>query len=149
MKIAIISDTHDNEANLQRALKIIKEENINTILHCGDISTMSFLKENFKDFNVYVALGNMDVGGFEDTSNIKIFKDFGEIENIAFCHHPELAEGLAESGKYEFVFHGHTHKPWEKRIKNCIIANPGNIAGLIFRPSFAILNKNKLELKIL
>ncbi len=148
MKLAIISDTHNNEANLKEALEIIKKENIKTIIHCGDVSSFEFLKQNFS-LKTYVSLGNTDVDEFKDYKNIKIFKDFGVLKNIAFCHYPDKAKELAESGKYDFVFYGHTHKPWQETIKNCIMANPGNLAGLYFKPSFAILSDNKLELKLL
>ncbi|MDD5606501.1 MAG: YfcE family phosphodiesterase [Candidatus Pacebacteria bacterium] len=146
--IAIISDTHNNEPNLKKALAIIEKEKIKTIIHCGDVSSFEFLKQNFS-LKTYVSLGNTDIDDFQDYKNIKIFKDYGELENLAFCHYPEKARILAESQKYDFVFYGHTHKPWQENIKKCIIANPGNLAGLIFRPSFAILKNNKLELKIL
>ena len=37
MKIAIISDTHDNVATFKKAVDLIKKEKIKTIIHCGDI----------------------------------------------------------------------------------------------------------------
>ncbi len=148
-KIAIISDTHGNEPSLKKALEIIKELEIKTIIHCGDTGGMDFLKENFSDFNLFVSLGNADFGEFEETENIKIFTEYGQLKNMAFCHFPDKARELAQSEKYDFVFYGHTHKPWEEKIKNCRMVNPGNLAGLVFRASFAILNKDKLELKII
>jgi len=38
MKIAVVSDTHDNLSNLRKAIDWIKSQNIKLILHCGDIS---------------------------------------------------------------------------------------------------------------
>jgi len=94
--------------------------------------------------------------------NTKIFKDFGEAEfpkvepsdegstfiKIAFVHFPEVAKKLCESGKYKFVFYGHTHRPFEEIINNCKILNPGNVAGDGFLPTFAIWNTidDKFEL---
>jgi predicted phosphodiesterase len=73
-----------------------------------------------------------------------IFKNVGEInienKSIAFTHYPEEAEKLAQTGKYNFVFHGHTHRPWTEKIHNAIILNPGNVAGEIYPPTFAVWN---------
>jgi len=71
-----------------------------------------------------------------------MYKNFGEAKidgkSIAFVHFPREARKLAESGKYNFVFHGHTHKPWEEMIGNCKMLNPGNVAGEIYLPTFAV-----------
>ena len=86
--------------------------------------------------------------------NTKIFKDFGEAKfskakpsgeglafyNAAFVHFPDVAKELCASGKYDFVFHGHTHKPWTEIINNCTLLNPGNVANQIYPPTFAIWN---------
>jgi len=52
---------------------------------------------------------------------------------------------------FDFYFFGHTHYPFLKKEKNCFLANPGNLAGLYFKASFALLDTEtkKLELKIL
>jgi predicted phosphodiesterase len=51
MKLAIISDTHDNLANLEKFLTSwAKENRIETIIHCGDIAsgdTVEFLAKQF------------------------------------------------------------------------------------------------------
>lgn len=163
MKIAIISDTHDNLENLKRVLEKIKKERVNIILHCGDVAskeTLKFLFQNFKG-RVYLVLGNMDKDYGLDKENLKEFSQLEfssdikeiEIENkkIAFCHRPEIAQNLAKSQKYDYVFYGHTHKPWMKNIGQTKLINPGNVAGLFYRPSFAVcdLKTGKTELKIL
>ena len=63
----------------------------------------------------------------------------------------ELLLKLAESGKYDFVFYGHNHKPWIEEIGETFLANPGTLAGLFNKATFAILDteNKKLELKIL
>ena len=82
---------------------------------------------------------------------MKIFEDFGETDidglKIGFCHFPELAMKNAE--KYDFVFYGHTHKPWIEKIGNCFVANPGNLAGQYYAPSFAILNTETKNLSLI
>ncbi len=61
MKIAIMSDTHDNIWNLDDALSIINEEKAEIIIHCGDFIAPFMLKELEKSQRpVYGVLGNND-----------------------------------------------------------------------------------------
>lgn len=161
MKIAIISDTHDNIPNIDEALKIIKQEKIKTIIHCGDVCAPDVLKYLTENFNgeIHLVFGNVD-GDQEEMKelnllNVKIYGEVGELKinnlKIAFCHFPEEGEKLAESQKYNLVFHGHTHRPWEKTLGQTRLINPGTLAGLFAKPTFAIydIDNNKLELKLL
>lgn len=160
MKIAIISDVHNNEVNLKKVLDFCAKEKIKTIICCGDLASqeaLHFVTKNFSgDF--YYTFGNMDddyLREFEhikEYKNVKIFHNFGEAKidgkKIAFVHYPNVAGKLAESERYDFVFHGHTHKPWEESIGQCKILNPGNVAGELYLPTFAVwdTNNDKFEL---
>ena len=122
--------------------------------------------------NIY----QFDLKDYQDPPRIKVFEKTGELKldpvrgsrakgkrqskrtsngvddkRIAFTHYPWEAKKLAKSGKYDLVFYGHTHKPWQRKIGNCLLVNPGNGAGIMFRPTFAVYDteKDKLELKIL
>ncbi|MEK7653636.1 MAG: metallophosphoesterase family protein, partial [Patescibacteria group bacterium] len=62
MKIAIISDSHDNIPNIEKFLGWAKENKIEMIIHCGDIAsgeTVKYLSENFKG-KIHLVYGNMD-----------------------------------------------------------------------------------------
>ncbi len=157
-KIAIISDTHSNFKIGEKIKKILKNKEINFIIHCGDIGGPDFLKKVFKGFRIRAVLGNMDQGmgdikDYQEKPNIIVNQETGFLEinfkKIAFNHFPDKAKLLAESNKYDFVFYGHTHKPWEEKIGNCRLLNPGNSQGTFYPPSFAIydLEKNDFELK--
>lgn len=152
MLIAIISDVHNNELNLRKVLDYCQKEKIKKIVCCGDLAsreTLNFMSDNFFG-EIYYTFGNADYDDLRDLKeqkkyrNIFLFKNFGEAEidgkKIAFVHFPDIAKRLAESEKYEFVFYGHTHRPWEENIKNCKMLNPGNVAGEIYLPTFAIWN---------
>ncbi len=161
MKIAIISDTHDNLANIKKAFKVINEEGIETVLHCGDVATYETLKEisNIFQGKVCIALGNMDQdyklkpGIF--FKKIEVVENYGEIEaggkKIVFSHFPETAKELAKSSNYDIVFYGHTHKPWKEKVGATLLVNPGNLAGILYKATFAVYDTetNRLELKIL
>lgn len=161
MKIAILSDSHDNLANLEKFLSLVKGEKINFLIHCGDVCNGETLRKIRKDFRgeVFLCLGNADIKesilGLRDNPKIKVFKDFGEIEidklKIGFCHNRNLAKKFFETKKYDFVFYGHSHRPSLKEKGGLILANPGTIASLFFKATFAILDTEtkNLSLKIL
>lgn len=162
MFIGIISDTHDNLLRIDKMLSFLDEKKIYTIIHCGDVTnmeTLKYLSQNFKG-KIYLSLGNVDeMYGLEKKNikfkNIITFEKIGELKiddlNIAFCHFPCIAKELAEKNNYDFIFYGHTHEPWEEVINKTKLINPGTLAGMFNRSTFAILDtKNKnIELKIL
>ncbi len=163
MKIAIISDTHDNLPNFKKAISFIKKQNIKVIIHCGDVTTPDTLKKGLEDFQgkIHLVWGNVDKDHFKEKKDyskefprIKFWGEKGEInansKKIAFSHCPKIAHKLAQE-EYDLVFYGHTHKPWQEKEGDTELVNPGNLAGIFYKPTFAIYNtKNeKLELKIL
>ncbi|HEX8974536.1 MAG TPA: YfcE family phosphodiesterase [Patescibacteria group bacterium] len=161
MLIAIISDVHDNIPNLKKVLDYCNANRIEKIICCGDLAsqeTLDYLCDNFPG-EIFFAFGNMDSeheNHFHITDgeyrNAHIFSKHGEMEikskKIAFVHYPDSAKKLCESGKYSFVFHGHTHKPWTEVLGNCTLLNPGNVANQIYQPTFAVWNTsdNKFQL---
>ena len=168
MKIAIISDSHDNVPNLEKALAIIKNQGVGLIIHCGDLCAPSMLSKVIApDFQgeIHIVHGNVgDPDLLEEIAkkfpNVTVHGKIGEIEvvsiglnnkKIAFTHFPEEGKKLAESKKYDFVFYGHTHKPWEEKIDKCRLVNPGTLAGMFYKATFAIYDTetDELELKIL
>lgn len=161
MKIAIISDVHDNIPNLEKVLDYCAINGIEKIICCGDLAsveTLEYLNDNFEG-NIYFTFGNMDNDYLQnyffknsEFRKTKIFKKEGEIENdkkkTAFVHFPRIAKGLCRSGRYDFVFYGHTHKPWEETINECKMLNPGTVAGQFYPATFAVWNteNDKFEL---
>lgn len=163
MKIAILSDIHDNIPNLDKALAEVKKQKIKTIIFCGDLCASSTLTKLAKiSAKIHITFGNVDGDEYmitklteEKFKNVTLHEELGEIKiggkKIAFCHLPKFAYGLASSGKYDLVFYGHTHTPWKEKVKKTILLNPGEIGSHFGKASFAIYNlkNNKTELKIL
>jgi len=156
MKVAIISDTHDNLENLKRFFEFAKKKKIETLIHCGDVCNGQTLKEIEKNFaKIYLCLGNADVRDslLKEAKKTEIFENEGKIEieglKIGFCHMFNFKE--KNLNDFDFYFFGHSHWPFLKREKECFLANPGNLAGLFYKATFAILETEtkKLELKIL
>jgi len=163
MKIAIVSDTHNNVKNFIKAINWINKKNIKIILHCGDLGDVNFLKDSLQNFSgeFFGVFGNMDfdnkilITEYNKIPRVKMDDKIFELKidnkKIAITHKPVDARPLAESGKFDIVFYGHTHKPWEERVGGCRMVNPGELAGQLFRPTFAVydVSSDLLELKIL
>ena len=156
MKVAIISDVHNNEVNLAKVLDFCKKEEIKTIVCCGDLAsreTLDFMNDNFFG-NILYTFGNADYDDLRELAKEKkyrqtyLFENFGEAviekRSVAFVHFPDIAKNLARTGKYDFIFYGHTHKPWiaegkaDQGGKKYTILNPGTTAGEIYPPTFAV-----------
>jgi putative phosphoesterase len=156
MKIAIISDTHDNLENLKKFFEFSKKEKIEILIHCGDVCNGETLKEIEKNFKkIYLCLGNADIKNslFKEARKTKIFEKEGKVEieglKIGFCHMFNLKEKKLDD--FDFYFFAHSHWPFLEKEGNCVLANPGNLAGLFYKATFAVLDTKtkKLELKIL
>lgn len=162
MKVAIISDTHDNIPNLEKFLDWANKNDMAMIVHCGDISsvaTVALMAEKFFG-QINLVFGNAsDRDGINSMSiklnNVKVHGDQGEIftagKKIAFCHKPEEAKILAAGGQHQIVFYGHTHKPWIESVGNCQLVNPGTLGGMFQKATFAVYDtkSSNLELKVL
>lgn len=160
MRLAVISDIHDNLVNLKKSLTWFKTNGVEKIICVGDIAnleTVSFLAGNFPG-EIFIVRGNAD--NYEDSdlksfSNLNYLGGIGFVDidglNIGLCHEPEKInrfKNLSEDVP-DFIFYGHTHKPWLEKNGENIIANPGTLGGVFYPATFAILetgNRN-LELK--
>lgn len=150
MKFAIVSDTHDNMGNFNKAINFLNAQKIEVMLHCGDICNQQAINEATQNFKgkIYFVRGNGDY----DLDAVPEKMELGlDKKKIFFNHYPDIAKKAAESKKYDLVFYGHTHRPWEEKIGKCRLVNPGELAGQRYKPCFAIYDTqtDKLELKIL
>lgn len=160
MKIAVFSDVHDNLTRWAEAAEIIKAKGIKVGICCGDVTSLETLEEIAKSFEtLYLAAGNGDYrisrAVEQIPDNVKYFEKVGAFElegkKIAIVHNSKLTPQIADSSIYVIIFYGHTHTPWEKKIKKSIILNPGEVAGHYGQASFCIFDLEKLkgQLKLL
>lgn len=142
VKIGLISDTHDNLKNIESAVNIFNDKRISYVIHAGDITTSEAV-EAFEGVKLIGVLGNNDI----DKQGLEIaFEKIGgelrgelcEIEEddllIASYHGTNFKkrEALIQSGKYDVVVYGHTHKVENKVVGRTIAINPGTANGWFF-----------------
>lgn len=167
MKVGIVSDTHDNWPHIKKACNYFNKENINILIHCGDLCAPVTLRKclavEFKG-QIHIIKGNVDGDQYlnykraEEFDNVSLYhEEIGEFEidakKIAIQHYPKLARGLAFTGDYDAVFYGHNHKKSQEYIKvegkEVLLANPGNLCDIIEPASFGIYNTESNTLEII
>jgi len=143
MKIAIISDVHDQVENLKWAMDELKSKNISHIFALGDYSsayTVERMQIENSNVPVHAVWGNCDgdkqpmlSAASTINTNLSFSKyEFSviELENKKYfiTHYPILAENAASTLDYVAVFHGHTHIMRDEKIGTTPIICPGKLA---------------------
>ncbi len=158
MLLAILSDSHDAILNLRRAVELANERKARYLLHCGDLISPFMVLElaRFKG-EVHFILGNNPgdvwlVGkqcarfphihfhgqyAFEELDGLK----------VAIVHFPELAEGLALTGKFDLVCCGHTHVYEVKELNSVPVINPGEILGKEGPPTMVFFDSETRQIE--
>ncbi|MEM3536176.1 MAG: metallophosphoesterase [Candidatus Bathyarchaeia archaeon] len=162
MLIGLIADTHDNLPMIEKAVKKLNKECAELVLHAGDYIA-PFVIPKFKDLNAKLigVFGNNDGDRellkkrFSEQKNLEIRGNFAQIAveglKIALLHgsEEELLQALIESGNFDVVVHGHTHKAEVYRKGKTLVVNPGEVCGYLFgKSTVAIFDTVKREAKI-
>ena len=142
MKIGLISDTHDNIQNIEKSVLIFNDKQVSFVIHAGDIVSPEAV-EAFKGVKLIGVLGNNDkyvpelIDAFDKIGG-QLKGEFCEMEqdNLIFAiyHGTNLRrkELLIQSGKYDVVVCGHTHKVENKNVGKTLVINPGTANGWFF-----------------
>lgn len=151
-QLAILSDTHDQIANLQAAIRYCNENGVDVVAHCGDLISPFMLKQLGK-FNgaVHLVYGN-NVGDqhlistrceteYPNITHHGVFGDFSVDDyRIGLTHYPNQAERLASQSAYDIVCYGHSHKNNIGFVDQTLLINPGHMLGEDEHTGFYIIN---------
>lgn len=141
MKIGLLSDTHNNLANLQIALDRFRKAGIQTLIHCGDQTDTDMVRA-LVGFRVICLLGNGDFASGEirqvlmeqNPDNYVGLVYRGEIGNARIAathgHIPGQVDELLHTGNHDYIFQGHSHMHQDKRIGSTRLINPGALGGM-------------------
>ncbi len=159
--IGIISDSHDNLAAIQKAVKFFNDNDVKAVLHAGDLVS-PFTARVFEKLKskLYVVFGNNDgdkvmlTKAFEDIG-ATVCGDFGELTvdslHIALLHgtNEALVKAIAKSEDFDVIIRGHTHDPGIKIFKGALLINPGECSGVLSgKATVATLGITNLNVEI-
>jgi putative phosphoesterase len=144
MRIAVLSDIHDNVWKLAAALRAI--EAADELICCGDLCSPFIVHQMARGFQgpIHIVFGNNDGDLFRITANAQKYDHVqvhGEImrrelngKRIGCNHYDTIGRSLAASGEFDVVCFGHNHVHEIARIGKTLAINPGPIMGARFAP---------------
>lgn len=140
VKIGVISDTHDDVENTEKAINIFNMLKVDYIFHAGDYvypGMISLFKKLNKETKFYGVRGNNDgelmgiTRQFDEIENAQFLNEFGKLlissKNIAIYHgtNSDLSESLKESQLFDILILGHTHIKRIEKMGKTLVLNPG------------------------
>lgn len=152
MKILIISDSHDNVANLEKVFAWAKDNGIEALIHAGDVCAPSVLgKVIASGFSgpIHLIFGNVGDPVLlkqvaEKFPRVQYYGEKGQFEldgkKIILVHELDKMTPFLESKLGDVIIYGHTHKAEVKTEDGVLIINPGTIGGLFAVPTFAVFD---------
>ena len=135
-----MADSHDNLESIEKAVKVFNQEQVDLVLHAGDLIS-PFTAQIFQNLEsqFLAVFGNNDGErhglrrAYENLCYLEDFKEF-ELGNrpIALMHgsNQTIVEAISCSGKYEVLVRGHTHKV-EIIEGETLVVNPGETCGYL------------------
>ncbi|MBT5017657.1 MAG: YfcE family phosphodiesterase [Planctomicrobium sp.] len=137
MRLGVVSDTHGNLTNTAKAVQLLRELNVEVVIHCGDIGSPAVVHE-FAEWSTHFVFGNVDqdpvlleqaIRDAEQNSHQR----FGELiladRKIAFLHSDDQRrfQETIHTGEYDLVCYGHTHNAESHTEGRTLVLNPGAI----------------------
>ena len=144
MRIAILSDIHDNVWKLDAALAAVRDADV--LLCCGDLCSPFIAHQLGRGFArpIHIVFGNNDGDLYRITMNARrydhvrlhgeLFRGEFDGRRFAMNHYDNIARQLAASGEFDVVCFGHNHVFEIARIGAALAINPGAIMGATFAP---------------
>jgi putative phosphoesterase len=147
MRVAIVSDIHDNIWKLETLLQRLDAD---VLLFCGDFCAPFTLRQIAEGFAgpVHVVFGNNDgdqlllsrvAAGFP---HVTLHGDFAAVEfeghRVAVTHYPEIGKALASGDAFDLVCHGHSHERRVAREGRTLLVNPGEVMGRLGPSTYAV-----------
>ena len=141
MILGILSDTHNHIDATRRALAALADAGAELLVHCGDIGddALDLLSAEClaRGIRAWAALGNCDSwsdaawrpapAGVTPARTVWFDADG---KSCAAMHgdDPWGLYRLASSGRLDYLFTGHTHRPSLETVGRTVLLNPGSAA---------------------
>lgn len=136
MKVGIITDTHDQQALIKKAIEVFSEHHVDCVLHAGDITSPSSAHAlaSIDHARLIAVFGNCDIDkssleGVVRGRNGEIhrgtYKGYIADKKLLMAHEPRSLGDMPITGDFDLIVYGHTHVQDIHRQGNTLIINPG------------------------
>ena len=170
MIIGVMSDSHDNMLNVEKAFKVFSESNVEVIVHLGDIISPFIVRKmiqlSWSGLKIYAVYGNNDGDKYLlqklfNKNNWVISEAPTIIEisgkKLLLMHGyngPDFTKNLAYSivrhMNIDILLYGHTHEKDYKIIDGKIVLNPGEVYGYLSgEASVALIDLEKMKVEFI
>ena len=142
MRLAVLSDIHDQVWNLAAALPAVA--GCDQLICCGDLCSPFIVDQLARGFAgpIHIVFGNNDADLFRITSKTGKYphvrlrgeffeEDFGGVR-VAVNHFDHIALALARGEQHDAVFYGHNHIHRVEHFGRTLALNPGSLMGCQF-----------------
>ena len=156
MKVALMSDSHDNMNALHAAVEFCNQQRVGAVLHAGDL-VAPFVSRALNKLQapLTIVFGNNDgeKHGLRKMFEGKIFDPPHSLtldgRRILMLHDPILLDVLRKSDQYDLILYGHLHEIEVKKETNLVV-NPGELGGwLTGRSTMALWDTDTNEVEII
>lgn len=160
MIIGAMSDTHDRLDAVDKAISFFNSQQVTDVLHAGDLvspfvaplfsklkAKLHYVWGNNEGDHEFIKIRFADIG-------VSPLGDFAALQlgakKIALLHgiHQEIVDSLIESGHYDLVVRGHSHRA-EIIEGETLVVNPGEVCGyLTGHQTVALIDLDKMHGRI-
>ena len=159
--VGLISDTHipsRAKAIPNEVFEVFNE--VNLILHAGDLTQLSVIDELQQLAPVVAVSGNMDRGEVRKRlpkmNSVKVYNwKIGVIHDPGIFSGTRRMKNIAKRNNLDILVFGHTHRPSLRQVEEALFINPGSptdpLPPFITKPAVALLKitKEKTEPEII
>jgi putative phosphoesterase len=163
MRIGILADTHDNLPMVERAVARLNALSPDLVLHAGDYVAPFVIPRlaglacpcigvfgNNDGDRALLAAKARESGRVEIQGYFTARLADGRSIALLHGHEPGALDGIAGSGIFDVIVHGHSHRPSITGKGRTLMVNPGEVCGyLTGRGTVAVLETGPLEVEIL
>jgi hypothetical protein len=164
--VGVVSDSHDDVASVRKVAEFLHRSGVEVVIHLGDIIAPFTLRELAKGVGVPIegVFGNNDC-------ELELLLETARDVNARVSSWPriiqlggrrlllmhgkgsaevtvEVAHALAESGRFDGVLYGHTHREELSYVRGVLVLNPGPISSALGGPRLALLNTETMAAKL-
>lgn len=158
MRVGILSDTHGNVRATTAALQVLRKQNVEQYIHCGDVGGEEIF-DLLAGLPVAFVWGNTDwnrdkLRVYADALSLTCYDDMADLTvdglRIAVTHGDQgnILKRIVVGRQHQYLLYGHTHIARDQTVDGLRWINPGAVHRSP-RPTVAVLNTQTEALEFL